>query len=802
MKVVLIILTLFPFVTLAQSARLSYADKMFDQKRFYYAAEGYEDVIERGVKEIDVAKKLAFSYFYSWNYSKSLDWFRYMFNENIMQAEDYAYIIYLYKWNGRLDKALEMANIFKAKYGDNDHINEFIDNYNLLTDITNNQDSNDFEMIMIDSLYKACELSNNQISSSYLSDDSLFIISNDRVTYSITREHAQDRSSYYHLFTGVKDSNGLISKTSRLKIDTTAFFNISHVSYHSKNKKLYFSANKLGKRRLNVIPKDEWDRASADSSKMKNFMSKTGLFFGNFSGIMSVGFDRVYSNEDDVIPMRIYSADFDGRKLSNVVELPIGSTGMEDCAYPSISHDGKYIYFSANLPGGFGGMDLYRANLTDGGEDVSEIINLGKNINSSSNEIYPHVKTENNVIYFSSNSNRSIGGYDLFAGLINSDGIGVRSLNLGRPINSAKDEFSFVNNTNQDFGYVSTNNFDTSIISNEYLVAFKQNKPYKFYGTVSGEIKDITYKKPKENILLHLVSENGEIIDSTRTDSSGNYELGIYEEIQNAGVVVVSKDYYEESKIITTVPLKIKYENYDFLVTPIINYYISGMIYGADADNPKKIYPLPNTKIDVISKNQDTLMSFISGDNGDFRSAVLPNLKYGMNVDYVVAFSKKGFTNEKYIFNAPLTENPAIVISDTLNPVKLYKIGYGTDIENIVILKDIYFDYDKSDIRPDAAIELDKVLNFMKNNPDVVLEVGSHTDSRGSAFYNLLLSDRRARSTREYLILKGIPSNKVKFKAFGESRLRVSQLEIDRAAPDEQAKMHGLNRRTEFIIVE
>ena len=801
MKLLLLIIGFIPLIALSQSARLKYADNMFEQKRYYYAAEGYEDVLDRGTDPTAIAKKLAQSYFYSKNPAKALEWYRFMYNEGMIQKDDYPFLIYLYKYDGKLDKALQMANIYKEKYGDNEEINDFIFNYDLLSDIAKNAKDEDFEILEIDSLYRACESESNQISSSYLNADSLFVISNQRVNYLTNREHAQDRSPYYHLFLSTRDSSGLLTDLKQVDIDTTAVFNISHIFYDNSRRKLYFSANKLGKRGLGVIPESDMELASADSSKFKNFSAKTGLFFKNFPEIMNVGFDRVYSNEDDVIPMRIYSADFNGESLENVKELPIGMTGMEDCAFPSVSNDGKYLFFSADLPTGFGGMDIYRAELTADG-DVTNILNLGENINSSGNELYPHVKSENNVVYFSSNGNRSIGGYDLLAGLIDSDGIGVKAINLGMPVNSAKDEFSFVNNSNQDFGYISTNFFDTANIAKEYLVAFKQNKVYKFYGTITGTLTDIVDNSKKSNILIHLVNDKGEILDSVRTDENGSYKLGLYEETKKARVKVVSDNFYEEFKDITLNIKKTKYDNTDFVLTPIINYHVEGMVYGADPQDTKKIYPLPNTQIDVISKSSDTLMTFISDEMGNFKSETLPNLRYGMNVDYIVAFSKKGFTNEKYIFNAPLTENPAIVISDTLNPVKLYKIGYGTDIENIVILNDIYFDYDQSFIRPDAALELDKVVNFMKNNPDVVIEVRSHTDSRGGEYYNLLLSDRRAQSTREYLIVNGIPSKNVKSKAFGETKLKVPQSEIDAATEEEQEVMHELNRRTEFIIVE
>lgn len=801
MRLVVLFLIFAPLLAIAQSGRLKYADKMFDQKRYYYAAEGYEDVLERGVDPKTIASKLAASYYEANNKEKALEWHRFLFNEGIITADEHLRLIYLLKYDDQLEKAKSMADLYIQKFGNNKVIDQFVFNYDKLLDLKNNPKIEDFELVEIDSMYRACESSGNQISASHWTGDSLFVITNEKINYYVRREYAADKSNYYHMFVSTRDSSGKLANLELINLDTTASFNISHICFDQNSDKIYFSANKLGKRMLNVIPQNEKDLASSDSSKFKNLTSNAKLVVDYFPELSNVSMKRLYGNEDDVIPMRIYSADFIDGKVGNITELSIGENSSYNCAYPSISEDGKFIYFSADLPGGIGGMDIYRAELLSDG-NLKDVTNLGDKINSKGNELYPFIKSSSNVLYFSSNGLPTVGGYDIFVGFVDGDGVGIKSINLGLPINSNEDEFSFVNNESEDRGYVSTNYFDTSNVGNESLVAFKQYKKFQFSGALSGKIVDVVSNRELKDVLIHITDEDGEILDSIRTDENGFYKLGIYQSVDKVKLKVISDDYYETEKEIDIIPTEVKYDENDFVLMPIIDYFVEGLVYGSDPETPDEIYPLPNTEINVISMTKDTLMSFVSDSTGWFKSNVLPNLRYGMEVDYFVAFSKKGFTNEKYYFNAPLAEETSIVISDTLSPVKLYKIGFGTDIESIVVLNDIYFDFDESYIRPDAAIELDKVVNFMVNNPEVKIEVRSHTDSRGGAYYNLLLSDRRARSTREYLIVNGIPSYRVKFKPFGETELKIPQSEIDNATPEEQDEMHELNRRTEFIIVD
>lgn len=127
----------------------------------------------------------------------------------------------------------------------------------------------------------------------------------------------------------------------------------------------------------------------------------------------------------------------------------------------------------------------------------------------------------------------------------------------------------------------------------------------------------------------------------------------------------------------------------------------------------------------------------------------------------------------------------------------IIRIPLGKDLAKELSLNPIYFDLDKSNIRADAAVELNKIVNIMRQNPELVIEVGSHTDSRGSKAYNQALSDRRAKSSVQYITNKGVETYRVYGKGYGEVEL-TNECE-DGVICDE--RKHQLNRRTEFKVV-
>ena len=154
---------------------------------------------------------------------------------------------------------------------------------------------------------------------------------------------------------------------------------------------------------------------------------------------------------------------------------------------------------------------------------------------------------------------------------------------------------------------------------------------------------------------------------------------------------------------------------------------------------------------------------------------------------YVVQASKDGY--EGNTFAVTKSKGPTAKVDAALQPIDVIVT------ENEIILKPIYFEYDKSNITQEGAFELDKLVQVMKNNDKMVIMAKSHTDNRGSDNYNLALSDRRAKSTVQYIVSKGIAASRISGKGMGELEPKVA---CGTTCTEEQ---HALNRRSEFLIV-
>lgn len=203
---------------------------------------------------------------------------------------------------------------------------------------------------------------------------------------------------------------------------------------------------------------------------------------------------------------------------------------------------------------------------------------------------------------------------------------------------------------------------------------------------------------------------------------------------------------------------------------------------------------VPFAKVTLLDKDNNKLNSLTVGEDAAY-SFVLECAQ-----NYSIRAEKENFTiTEEFIQtpNVSSTINQPLILAKTIKD-KLSGLTIGDDLNDILDLNMIYFDFDKHNIRYDAQIELQKVYEFMKAYPNSVIDIRSHTDSRASDGYNIKLSDRRAKSTRAYLIRKGVNANRLTARGYGEYQL-VNECSNGVECTDEQ---HQLNRRSEFIIMK
>lgn len=221
----------------------------------------------------------------------------------------------------------------------------------------------------------------------------------------------------------------------------------------------------------------------------------------------------------------------------------------------------------------------------------------------------------------------------------------------------------------------------------------------------------------------------------------------------------------------------------------IVNFYLAGTTVTKNPDGSEVI--LGNTKVRLLDEKDDKLISeTFTGDNGSFRFQVFGEENY-----YLVAEKPDYFTTRTDFSTVGKTPDLESLTEQVTNVEFETKIALDKiEVLKPIVLENIYYDLDKADIRPDAAVELDKLVQLMKDNPEIEIELASHTDDRAPDDYNLDLSQRRARSAVQYLITQGISANRMTARGYGET-----QLIIKNAATEDE---HQVNRRTEFKVTK
>jgi len=603
----------------AQNKNTKIADKLFARFEYVDAVKEYQKLVENGKADPYVYKQLADANYNMFNSAEAIKWYI-KATETEQDAETYYRYAQMLKAEGKYDDANKQMRKFAAAAPSDLRAKAFNENPNYIPSLLDKT--------------KLFNVKSSDISSdksdfgAVLYDNSLYFTSarnGARKNYGWTEEPFLD------IYKADYNTDGTITNASPVT-ELNSKWHDGPITISADGKTAYFASESYKEKQSS--PKDK--KANAKYS-------------------------QVY----------LFSATKNGDSWGTPSSLPFNDKSFSN-SNPSLSRDGKTLYFSSNRPSSVGGTDIWKVAVNADGT-YGEPQNLGNKVNTEGNETFPFIADDNKTLYFASSGKQGFGGLDVYQiDLTNGE-----ATNLGKPVNTEKDDFAFTFNESKKIGFLSTNR-------------------------------------------------------------SGNDDIFIVNPICAVDVLIV-------------------------------------------VTNAKTGEILANASVSILDDKKNVIATQMSNAKGE--------VSYKVECDraYVVQASKDGF--EGNTFAVTKSKGPKAKVDAALQPIDVIVT------ETEIILKPIYFEFDKSNITQEGAFELDKLVQVMKNNDKMVILAKSHTDSRGSDKYNLTLSERRAKSTVQYIISKGITASRISGKGMGE----LEPKEVCNPCTEAQ---HALNRRSEFLIVK
>ncbi|WP_178986527.1 OmpA family protein [Winogradskyella helgolandensis] len=626
-KTLLLITLMSGFCLTAQNKDTKKADKQFAQYEFVKAAESYSKLVDNGKADAYVYGQLAESYYNIFNTEAAERWYA-----KALETSDNPEMVYKYsqmlKANGKYDESNKQMDKFATLRPSDDRATAYRKNPDYLPKIL--EQGKKFNVQNADFNSEQSDFGGT------MSEGKLYITSgrNDsRKTY------GWNDQPFLDIYTITKNTDGTYQEATLANNKINTRYHEGLVSFSPDGKTMYFS-------RESYYEKD-FQKDSLSSTK----------------------FSQLY----------LFKATKLGDDWDTIEALAVNSENYS-VKNPSVSTDGKTLYFSSNMPEGFGGFDIYKAPINDDGT-LGEAENLGQKVNTEGQEMFPYISS-NNTLYFSSNGHLGLGGLDVFYTKV-IDGKIAPVRNVGIPINSNADDFAFSIDEENDEGFVSSNR--TGGKGSDDIYAFKKLQPLCDV-LISATVLDDKTREPISGAAVSLFDAEGNKVVSKTTNEEGLAEFIV--ECEEDSELEVVMDGFDSKKV------QVKGSN--------------------DEENNVQI------SLDPIEK---------------------------------------------------------LIVDESIN------------------LAPIFFEFDESNITAQAAFELDKLVQIMNKYPEMVIEATSHTDNRGTDTYNNGLSDRRAKTTVQYVISKGIDEARITGEGKGETEPKV-----DCSGGCTKAQ-HAENRRSEFIIV-
>lgn len=442
--------------------------------------------------------------------------------------------------------------------------------------------------------------------------------------------------------------------------------------------------------------KGEWERPEPVEGELNTEFDEGIVAFSPDAQTMYLTKARRELNAPTSV--EIYTSTRSDAKWSAPVKFEITADTLSTFGHPAVSPDGEYLYFVSDMPGGYGGKDIWRISLK---ERQGSLVNLGPDINTEGNDDFPYVRSDGSL-YFSSDGHPGMGGLDIFRATAVGDPADLRWKveNMGFPINSAGDDFGITFGKGED-GFFSSNRGDAR--GYDHIYSFEYD-PVRI--TIEGLVMDKD-EEPVKNAIIRIV--------------------------------------------------------------------------GNDGSNQKEV----------------------ARDDGSFSFALQRGVKY------VMLAGAKGYLNQKQEFASDSTMEDANYWVEFILP----------SISKPSVVENIFYDYDKADLRPESKTALNELIAVLHDNPNVTIEMASHTDRWGSDAYNINLSERRAKSVVDYLVKNGISRDRLQPHGYGKSRPKTVTKRIARLYPqfkegdilteefiktlseEDQQAADQINRRTEFSVL-
>lgn len=490
-------------------------------------------------------------------------------------------------------------------------------------------------------------------------------------------------------------------------------------------------------------------------------------------------------SSDGVTKLELYESHLKNGKWTEAVSFPYNNKEYS-VGHPALNAAGDVLYFASDMPGGLGGVDIYRS-VRGADSTWSKPENLGDKINTEGNEVFPFFN-EAGLLFFSSDGQPGMGGLDVFVAQMN--GMMVSKVeNLGVPVNTSKDDFSLVLNEEQTKGYFSSNRETGK--GNDDLYSFNLLKPFSFGKQIQGIAQD-KEGNVLANTAVSLLDAKGNVVKTVVTGDNGDY-LFAAEDGQDYKLSGQKDKYFDGTNTASTKGTE-QIVKADVVLEKDPGYALHALV----TDN-KSGQPIEGVTM-AIQDDKGEVIEYITPANGEYLKA-LADKKTGDLLNYHLTLSKKGYLSKTVDFKY-LLEKPGVVKIHEKLDLSLGKIELGADIGKMVNINPIYFDVNKFNIRPDAAVELDKIVKAMTDYPGMVVELGSHTDCRATMAYNMNLSDKRAKASAAYIVSKGISASRIYGKGYGESKLKNDCACEGKVKSTCSEEAHQENRRTEFIIVK